>query len=229
MSLQLFQSPWPRELQDSSYTQIGWKVFNTATLRTPLHHLLAQKINPATKKEPLVENNYSNLRSQLTKPKGDYKATLVQFKAADGTVLEGVLIPASLPGKKVILFAPGEEERYESIAQSKKSAHHFIAFFKQAFTDHAILIINTRGIGNSKGKASLEGSSLDYYAAWSFLEKQGFEKILPWGHSLGGKYLLFLLQHGNRGKIPIKKSTSSLTALLTISPLSLNIRGILEL
>lgn len=190
MSSSIFQSPWPQSLKHNPYVQIASDVFNTVTLRTSLHKLLAQKINPATKKDPVAEKHYSNLRSQLVNPQGKYKAELLHFKAADGTLLEGILIPSSTPSNKVILFAPAEGGRYESIVDVQQATHHFITFFQEAFTDRAIFVMNTRGVGNSTGYGSLEGSTLDYYGAWSFLEREGFKEILPWGHSLGAKYLL---------------------------------------
>lgn len=183
MSIKLFQSSWPGELKPNALTPIC-QALNIITLRPTLHHFLAQTIHPATKKD----QGSSKLRATLIDEKGDYRAKLVSFKAADATLLEGVLFDAST--NKAILFAPQEGERYESIANPKTATHHFIDFFRKSFPKYTILVINPRGIGKSQGVPSDQGFSLDYYAAWNFLESLGYTDIIGWGHSLGGKYLL---------------------------------------
>lgn len=193
MSLKVFQSPWPQELKPTPLTPYINGVSSAVkflTFSSHLQKIFADKINPVTKKECETEKQFCLLRYELLKKEGNYQGQSVQFKAPDGVLLDGMLFPCSNPSKNAILFALGEAERYESVANSQSAAHHFVSFFRESFKDSTILIINTRGIGDSEGKASFQGSSLDYYAAWSFLENQGYEEIIAWGHSLGGCYLL---------------------------------------
>ena len=52
-----------------------------------------------------------------------------------------------------------------------------------------ILVINTRGIEHSGNTPSVQGCALDYYTAWNYLESKGLQ-VLPWGHSLGFRYVV---------------------------------------
>lgn len=89
------------------------------------------------------------------------------------------------------MFAVGAGGSYEAIANPKDAAHQFVKFFREKLGKEVnLLVINTRGIGDSGGAPSLHGAALDYYTAWNFLESKGIDTVLPWGHSLGFRYIV---------------------------------------
>ena len=185
---EIFRSQWPQCLQPNFCSQmkgIAWDAITTVSGSTFLHNKLASIVNPAIVADPTKTAELGKLRFQLLKPDGEFQAELVQMTAPDGTPIEGAFFPGS--SNQAILFALGSGGRFELIANPQDAAHHFIKFFREKL-DVNVLVINTRGIGDGN-TASIHGSALDYYAAWDFLESKGLN-VLPWGHSLGFRYVV---------------------------------------
>jgi len=183
-----FSSPWPPSLAPTYLSQAKdtvWGAITTLTGSNFLHNTLASAINPVTKGST---DELDRLRSQLFNPQGEFAAEPVTLRAADGAFIKGAFFPGS--SDRAILFALGAYGRYEAVANPEDAAYHFVNFFRTRLGDGMnVLVINTRGIDNDMHSPSIRGCSLDYHAAWSFLESKGL-KVLPWGHSLGGRYVV---------------------------------------
>lgn len=182
----VFQSPLPQQLSGGPST--AWNTFTCLIGSNFLHDKLAPIVNPAVAKDPVKSAELDLLRAKLFAPDGEFKAELVNFKSADGADIEGALFAGT--SKKAILFGLGSGGRYEAVADPNDAAHDFVKFFRTQLNEGMnVLVINTRGIEHSTHTPSLEGSALDYYSAWNFLESKGLQ-VLPWGHSLGFRYVV---------------------------------------
>ena len=186
MAQAVFSSSLPKHFPSSpTIGDQAWNVFTTATGSNKLHEFLAPMINPALAKDPNKKEELDQLRQQLVS--SEYKGELVKMKAGDGTLLEGVFFPGT--SDRAILFALGSGGRYEAVANPQNAAHDFVKFFRENLGNSNILVINTRGIENSEGAPSMQGCALDYYTAWNYLESKNL-KVVPWGHSLGYRYVV---------------------------------------
>lgn len=103
----------------------------------------------------------------------------------DGVVLDGIFFKGT--SNRVILFAPGVSGTYEESAVPY-IIRNFIDFFHEISPGVNILMVNLRGIGLSQSKSTADTMQVDIFSAYKFLISLGFdpEKVLVWGHSLGG-------------------------------------------
>jgi hypothetical protein len=186
-----FQSKLPKSLEPDAYSetfQATWNFCTTVSGSTFLHNMLASTINPATAQDPEKKIKLDQFRVELFDSNGKYKAEQVKLLAADGNYVEGAFFPGT--SRDVILFALGAGGCYEATANPEDAAHDFVQFFREKIGGGInVLVINTRGICNSGNGPSVQGSALDYYAAWNYLEAKGLT-VLPWGHSLGFRYVV---------------------------------------
>jgi hypothetical protein len=108
----------------------------------------------------------------------------------DEVALDGIFLRGK--SKKVIYFAPGITGTYEELALEQGMIKSYITFFKEAYKDVNILMVNPRGIGLSQGETTPNTLKVDAYTAIKYLLSRGFGcgDILVWGHSLGGAYAL---------------------------------------
>lgn len=195
MSTQLiFQSKWPKSIEPDPYSYTEGlddicRFASKVSGRNFIHNVLAHAINPATtmvsaENQIQIDQN----RVALLDENGAYKAELVKLESADGAKVEGAFFPGT--SKEAILFALDAGSCYEDVANSEDAAHAFVQFFREKIGGGInVFVINTRGICHSNYSASLEGSALDYYGAWNYLESRGLT-VLPWGHSLGFRYVV---------------------------------------
>lgn len=188
---QIYRSQWPQHLRPTAYTPMTnflWNALLVVSGSAFTNETLTGMINSATIKDRQKLDALVPLRSKLSDPDGQYRAEIVQMQAPDEVVIEGAFFSNS--SKNAILFALGAGGCYESIANPEDAAHDFVKFFQQGLDANLnILVINTRGIGRSTGTASIQGAALDYYTAWNYLESKGLH-VLPWGHSLGFRYIV---------------------------------------
>ena len=104
----------------------------------------------------------------------------------DGVVLDGIFFQGK--SDKVILFAPGISGTYEDSAVPY-IIRDYINFFHEICPNVNILMVDLRGIGLSQSRTTADTMQVDIYSAFQFLILQlGFdaERVLMWGHSLGG-------------------------------------------
>ncbi len=76
----------------------------------------------------------------------------------------------------------------------------------------SVLISDYRGYGASEGKPSEEGTYLDAEAAWGHLVRQGKspERIIVYGHSLGGAIAAELAMRRKPAMLVIESSFTSI-------------------
>ena len=123
---------------------------------------------------------FSNLNNGL---KGKNREVVI---AAPGNVnLNGLWVQNERRG--VILFVPGINCLYEEAAEPW-IVRPFIDFFQRTFSGVDVLIVNPRGVAASEGVSTRTTLKVDLFCSFQFLVNQGFDpnKIISWGHSLGG-------------------------------------------
>jgi hypothetical protein len=181
----VFKSPWPQAIAPTPLSEIkdgAWNLTTSLNGSTLIHDKLASQINPAVGLDPARVEEWGKLRAELSN-----HAIITPFDTADGVRLEGAFFPGDCT--QAILFALGAGGCFEAVANPDDPAHDFVRFFREDVgSAYSVFVINTRGI-HSNTLPSIQGCALDYYAAWSFLESKGLS-VLPWGHSLGFRYVV---------------------------------------
>lgn len=112
----------------------------------------------------------------------EFHGEKLKLSAPDGALLDAVFFEGDTYPRKAIIFACGNGGQWES--QYEK------LWVLQTF-GVSILMIDPRGVGESKGTRFCEGYALDTYTGYEFLhreKKMDLEDILLIGHSMGAGY-----------------------------------------
>ena len=159
------------------------KTIDWATGRDYLEGKLSFLVNGAVSED---SNKMSGLRTTLF---ADQSIQRVSVPTKDGLTLDGALFKSEKPAKGAIFFIMGSGGYYEKIADTTDGAVNFIHFFKNHVgNDIDILVVNPRGVGESKGAPSYQGWVSDMRDGIQFLldKNHNPQNILVYGHSFGG-------------------------------------------
>src|SRR5262249_44723853 len=145
------------------------------------------------------------MTEQRTQLFSDNRIERVSVPGQNGITLDGALFKSEQPAKGVIFFVLGSGGYYEKIADQNDLAHELVNFFKSHVgKDVDILVVNPRGIGESKGTPSYEGWVSDMHAGIKYLLDKGCDakNLLVYGHSFGGWIAVDAVKNHNQ-KMPI--------------------------
>ena len=154
------------------------------TGRDYLENKLSGLVNNAVSEDP---QKLLDLRKQLFNNK---RIEQVSIPSKDGlTTLDGALFKSEKPAKGAIFLILGSGGCYEKIADENDLASSFVNFFQSDVgNDIDILVVNPRGIGESKGAPSYQKWVSDMHDGVKYLLDKGYsaEHVLVYGHSFGG-------------------------------------------
>jgi len=198
----IFQAAWPKSLvpvyKPFITKALGWAL-KTVFFPFYLVYLGLQKlgnwcVHPAS--HPFYEDDHELIQKckNWVEVKQFYETefpgTKVQsctFKTPDGITLDGTFVrsTSSHPyAKKALIYLGGSGDSYEN------RIDEFLSFIKSCVDEHvAVLFINSRGVGLSKGLSSPDKLPLDIYSAYEYLIHEHHfnpNDIGLYGFSLGG-------------------------------------------
>jgi fermentation-respiration switch protein FrsA (DUF1100 family) len=200
MSLKVFEGKTYRASPPTSQTPgffsdirtKTWNICTTISLSNFLHDKILSLFNPQTQLgKPTISELRAKLLNSLDHPQ------IVHFRTPRGVEIEGAYFPARFESedKKAIIFAMEAGGTYEKVADPEYAGAHFTHFFREQFGNKVgLLIINYEGIAESVGTRSLDNWATDLYSAYDYLNTQGFNEILFYGHSLGGHLSMKAIQ-----------------------------------
>ncbi len=125
----------------------------------------------------------------------------VSIETADGVKLHGWYIPG--PSSRVLLFFHGNAGNISHRLESIRQFHHL---------GLSVFIIDYRGYGQSKGRASENGLYLDAEAAWRYLTRtRGVDPgdVVIFGRSLGASVAAWLAARHEPLALIVESSFSS--------------------
>jgi len=117
-----------------------------------------------------------------------YPNSDINISTAEGITLQGWLLKKPSTEKQpLIIYFGGNGEEVSG------TAYHF-----EKFTDHALLLINYRGFGESEGQPSQEGLFNDALAIYDYISQHediDKQRIIAMGRSLGTGIAVHLAAH----------------------------------
>ncbi len=178
--------------------------FDWMTGRDHLESKLSNLVNSSVSEDP---KKMSEQRTELFRNPNIQR---VSVPSKDGMTLDGALFKSEEPAKGAIFLVSGSGGYYEKVAEQSDLLSHFVQFFKSHVgNDIDILIINPRGVGESKGAPSYRGWVSDMHDGVKYLLDKGYDRkhVLVYGHSFGGWISVDAVKNFNDQQIQIPIAT----------------------
>lgn len=165
-----------------------------------IHKLIGKLVLPA--QWALAEDRYIRVRRRNLER--DFNGKIVRFKTVDDVELEGMQFSASSKNAHTVILFNGNGSCYEF-------SEKLISFYLKKKMN--VFVFNYRGVLNSGGAVSCEGTHLDGDAAVQYVKnrlKTSEKDILLHGHSLGGAIATSVAEKYPRAVLINDRSFSSL-------------------